>query len=676
MSNKSNENKLKYEKSPYLLQHRDNPIWWNGWNREALDRAKSENKPIFLSIGYSTCHWCHMMERETFEHKDVAEIINKYFVSIKVDREERPDLDSIYMRAIQLMGHRGGWPLSMFLTPDLEPFWGGTYVPKEDFKNLLKTIGSDWKDNYNKLKSTAEKFRDHLKMNVLEEVENHNIIGDSLLQSVYSEMKNSFEPYYGGFGGAPKFPPSMSIRLLLRLQKRASIESEKKVILDMIDKTLEGMFKGGLYDHIGFGFSRYSTDDKWLIPHFEKMLYDNANLSLCYLEAFSATQNPLYAEIVKETLDYVMNRMTDPKGGFYSAEDADSEGEEGKYYVWTQKELEDLLNGEEFKKVKEIYGVTEYGNFENETNHLNLLTCDNESIVFSDELKKMRKKLFNHREKRIHPHLDDKIITSWNGLMLTSFAKAYQIFGNTIYLKYAQNCALFIKDNLDKNQRLMRRYRDGEARFSAYLDDYSYLIQGLLDLYESDFDELWMDWAKQLQIRQDNLLWSKSSKAYFYAEQSDELLCPIVNFTDTAEPSPNGVSLLNLLRLYSFTYNASYMEKAKDLLSAFSTQMKEYPSAFIQASIALDYYLDTSTEIAVIGNDKDSETREVIKYLQQQFIPNKVLAFSAHPSDSSIELLRGKADSGEKIPAIYVCSNKTCSSPIYSLNELKKMIKA
>jgi len=649
------QNNLSGEKSPYLLQHQHNPVWWQPWSEQAFDYAKKNNKLVFISIGYSTCHWCHVMEKESFESEDVAKILNKYFVSIKIDREERPDVDSIYMKAIHMMGRRGGWPMSMFLTPDKKPVWGGTYFPKVRFMDILNSLGSQWEKDQKNFYDSSKRIGEILDQNIPREKGQIHI---DILKISAKKMLAGFDKDYGGFGGAPKFPPKMRLRYLMR----AMPESKA------IDKTLDSMFKGGMYDHIGGGFARYSVDKKWLIPHFEKMLYDNASLAKVYLEGYQLRKKELYKNIAGETLDYILRDMTSPKGYFLSATDADSEGVEGKFYVWKESELKKILTTTEFTTIKKLYGVTAGGNFDHQSNNLNLLDYKNVNDVFSPSILKIRKKLYEIRKKRIPPITDDKAITSWNGLMIGALAMGYQVLGDERYLSAATRAANFIQKNLD-NKGLYHTYRDGTVKIKGFLTDYAYLIEGLLHLYEASFDPSILSWAIDLQKRQENL-WSKDG--YYFALKSPELITRTIDFSDNARPNPNGVSLLNLLKLYDYTFNEKYMNNAKTLMEITAPQVEKYPQSFAQILIGFDYYLKKSKEIAIVGEMDDPLTQKFTHHLRANFLPNKVVALKK--GKSNIPLLEEKVMLGGKTTA-YVCENKICKLPTNDFETFKGLLK-
>jgi len=665
---KEHRNRLGKEKSPYLLQHKDNPVWWYAWNEEAFSAAKKENKPIFLSVGYSTCHWCHVMERESFEDQQVADVLNKDFISIKVDREERPDVDKIYMDAVMATRGQGGWPMSVFLTPDLKPFFGGTYFPKTQFLALLNQIQKGWQDQRDQIEQTGEALTQHLKA---AEIKGKGLdkVSEAMLIAAFHIKKSTFDEQYGGFGHQPKFPPSTALMLLLRIAKRTGNQKA----LEMVTRTLDRMAQGGIYDHVGGGFARYSTDEAWLVPHFEKMLYDNALLSMIYLEAYQATQKPMYLEIAKETLDYVVRDMMRGEGGFYSAEDADSEGQEGKFYVWSHEELKQWLTEAEFKKFIAVYGVTSAGNFEHKANILHLSQDADWQTKKDPLIQTAHQKLFKAREKRVHPHKDDKILTAWNGLMIASMAKGYQLSGDQKYFEAAQSSAAFIQKHLFQNNRLLRRYRDGEAKFSANLDDYAFYVQGLLMLYEADFNPQWLTWARETQKIQDELLWDEQGGYFFTSSDDPTLIRRSKDYHDGAKPNSNGVSALNLLKLHDYTFEASYLEKAKKTLFSAASELAQYPEGFGQMQIALDYYLDRSKEIAVIGHPEDPQTKKILAYLRETFLPNKVIAFSTPQEARQIPLTDKKTMQKGKT-TVYVCENNICQWPTHDLEVVQKQV--
>jgi hypothetical protein len=657
----SSRNRLGEEKSPYLLQHRDNPVHWYAWGEAAFQAARSEDKPIFLSIGYSTCHWCHVMAHQSFEDQEVADYLNAHFVSIKVDREERPDVDEIYMSAVHTMGQRGGWPLSMFLTPDLKPFFGGTYWPKANFLHLLGQIQKMWREERVKAAQSAQALVEHLR-GQKETASTPAPLNIEVLRKFYRFSETQFDSKWGGFGGAPKFPHAMQLSMLLRIHRRTGSERA----LQMAIHSLEMMARGGLFDHLGGGFARYSVDERWHIPHFEKMLYDNALLTFTYLEAYQVTGIEMFKRVAIETLNYTLRVMTHPEGGFYSAEDADSEGEEGKFYVWTLTELHNLLTPEELEHFVKVYNVTQRGNFEHGTNHFNL------NIDFGWEekdhplIRSAREKLFLVREKRIHPHKDDKILTAWNGLMIRAMAKAYQVTGEEIYLQAARRAADFIRDHLFSNERLLARYREGEARFSGRLEDYAFLIEGLTELYQCDFRPEILNWAVQLQGIQNQLFWDRDKGGFFFTDGEDKsLLLRSKEAMDGALPNGNAVSILNLLRLEGLAFQAKYRDYAEQTFAVFAGLFSEYPHACAQMAMAYDYFSEGGMEVVLISEAQDKTAAKFIRETQEAFLPNKVLAWG-RPGDSQPELLEGRKLLQDKA-TLYLCRQQSCEAPLTDL---------
>lgn len=554
---------------------------WYPWCDEAFEKAKKEDKPVFLSIGYSTCHWCHVMEHESFENNEIAKLMNENFVSIKVDREERPDVDQIYMTAVQAMTGGGGWPLSVFLTPEREPFFGGTYFPPDrdrrygrpGFPDVLKEIARLWREERSRIREWGSQLVTALR-------EGRETAGGEMsagiLEKAYLVFREIYDPIDGGFGGAPKFPRSETLSLLFRIYHR----NHEKQALTMSLHTLEKMARGGIYDHLGGGFHRYSTDTRWLVPHFEKMLYDNALLARSYLEAYQIDGNAMWAGIAREILDYVLRDMTSPKGGYYSAEDADSEGVEGKFYVWTEDEICKILNPDEFKSVKDAFQM----------NILHLKDSVPWTRRYEEPLSTAMKKLFEYRKTRTPPCKDDKILASWNGLMMSAMAVAAQVLEEQKYLVSAKRSAEFILKNLWDGQNLKRRYREGEARFQASLEDYAFVIQGLLDLHETNFDLRWFESAKRLQARADDLFWDDQGGGYFSTDPSDtSLIARMKEIYDGATPSGNSIEAMNLLRFYGFTLDEGYRKKADQIFQAFSGFVTENPQASPALLMAVDF---------------------------------------------------------------------------------------
>ncbi len=644
-------NRLNKEKSPYLLQHKNNPVDWYPWGEEAFLAAKEQDKPIFLSIGYSSCYWCHVMEQESFESEKVAKILNEHFISIKVDREERPDIDQIYMDAALSMTGHGGWPLSAFLTAELKPFFAATYFPQDKFIALLNKINHMWQENKDELTSSANEITTHLnKESILGKAEE---INSDIFEKLYAHLLDNYDDKYGGFGPAPKFPPTFAIRNLLRIYK--SQKSEKA--LEMATNTLEKMAKGGIFDHLGGGFARYSVDERWLIPHFEKMLYDNALLITAYLEAYQITKKEIFKDVSLLTIKYLMKEMYSE--AFYSAQDAGDVGKEGEYYVWSLQELEDLLEEKELESLKENYGISDIGNFEHGLNVLNL-TSDWEARN-NKEIKTAFEKLSKERNQRRAPHLDDKILTSWNALTISALVKASQVLEEPGYYEIACKTAEFIKNKLYKNNKLLRRYRDGESGINACLDDYSYLIQALIDLYEHQGETSWLEFAIELQKDLDQNFWSDN--AYHFANpDSKELIFRKKDLVDNATPSGNGTSIFNLFRLYYLTMDKSYEDKAIEIVLNAMPMAQKYPAGFNSMILALDFYLNSPLQIV------SAENKELKELVQKEFTPNKVIAWKK--SEDFPQIVKGK----ETDKGVFICKDNTCQAPLSEISKIKEQM--
>lgn len=663
-------NRLIHEKSPYLLQHKSNPIHWYAWGEEALQASRVQNKPIFLSIGYSTCHWCHVLERESFEDEEVAAMLNENFICIKVDREEHPDVDQFYMNVVQAMTGNGGWPLTVIMTPEKIPVFGGTYFPRDQLMQIITALDSAWKDEPKKIKAVGDEVRKFIEAG--DRISSQSVtLDETMMKDFYKKSLISYDEDNGGFGLAPKFPPTMKMRLLLRIAKRTG----DKHAVKMVASTLAHMARGGIYDHLAGGFHRYSTDALWLVPHFEKMLYDQAALAMVYLEGYQVTENKVFETVARGVLDYVLKDMTHPQGGFYSAEDADSEGEEGTYYVWSDAELKKLLTLEEYQQAYKVFGVTPGGNFE-ETGknilHLNKEMDWKESS--SPEVNALKDKLLKIREKRERPFKDDKVLTAWNGLMISAMAKAAQVLQNKKFLNAAKRSAQFIKEKLYENEKLARRYREKEAKFTASLDDYAYLIQGLIDLYEADFDEQWLSWANALQKKQDELFWDKETGGYYFSEKEGSLL-PGRNkrFEDNARPNSNAVSALNLLKLYNFTLYQPYRDRARTIFTLSGAMMSRAHNAFAQMYIALDFYLDKSKEVVVVGPKASKEKEAIIEMLRTEFLPNKTVGYIPPHTKSSFPVFENKTTvDGRTI--VYVCEKNICKFPTEDLTKVRQLV--
>jgi hypothetical protein len=690
-------NRLINETSPYLLQHAHNPVDWYPWGDEAFERAKKEDKPIFLSIGYSTCHWCHVMEYESFESERIAKIMNDNFISIKVDREQRPDIDQIYMGAVQVMTGSGGWPLSVFLTPEGKPFYGGTYFPPTDrygrigFERLLLVIADSWKNKRQELINSAGKLTEVLA----------NITGPSGKEKLSSEMlkggfdyfRDIFDDTNGGFGAAPKFPQPTNLSMLLSYWQRTGDTQA----LQMVEKTLDAMAKGGIYDHIGGGFHRYATDSRWLIPHFEKMLYDQALLSKVYLQAYQITKNQEYARIAREIFDYVLRDITDADGGFYSAEDADSEGKEGAFYLWDQEQIASILDKDEAKLFNAYYGVTEKGNFEEGKTILNVTISikqlqSRQGRALTDEkkfkkdhstilniLSTARTKIFDERSKRIRPHIDNKVITAWNGLMISSLAYGGAVLQEEKYVKAAERSAHFVLDTLHENGRLMRYYRNDNVVELAFLDDYAFMIMALIDLYEATFDTKWLIEAKKLSEEMIELFADNEQGGFFLTgKDGEKLIARTKPSSDGAIPSGNSIAALALLKLGRLTMNQHFTEQAGKVLKSFSQQLKQSPAYSSAMLTALSFWLGPTQEIVIAGNADAPETKQMLKLVYDRFLPNAVVLFHEHgEAGSAIEQIVPFIKSQNPIDGkttAYVCENYVCKKPINEIDDLNKML--
>ncbi|MBI2818372.1 MAG: thioredoxin domain-containing protein [Acidobacteria bacterium] len=700
-------NRLIHEKSPYLLLHAHNPVDWYPWGEEAFEKSRSENKPIFLSIGYATCHWCHVMEEESFSDPAMAEIMNRYFVSIKVDREERPDIDRVYMTFVQVTTRGGGWPMSVFLTSDRKPFYGGTYYPPEDrygrpsFRTVLLRIADAWQNEHEKVVNSATRLTEALREMANADQGGAGNLENSVLDKAYQQAKASHDKSYGGFGGAPKFPRPVMLNFLLRYYARTG----QKDALDMTLHTLRAMARGGIHDHIGGGFHRYSTDARWHVPHFEKMLYDQAQLAIAYTEAYQASRDPFFKEITRDILDYVLRDMRGQEKGFYSAEDADSlfetgkpEHGEGGFYIWEAREIESLLGTDTTAIFNFYYGVEPSGNVPAKQDVQGELKSRNILIVghslaetakqfnksqkeIEDILAAARKKLFAIRSKRPRPPLDDKILTAWNGLMISAFAKAAQVLEEPRYLEAAHSAAEFIQENLydAKTNTLQRRYREGHVDIDGFLDDYTYLVQGLLDLYETSFDIQWLNWAARLQEKQDALFWDGDQGGYFSTNGEDPaILLRMKDDYDGAEPSANSLAAMNLLRLWQMTDRKEWKDKADRTLSAFSSRLQQAPTALPQLVAALDYSLSKPKQIIIAGKPDAADTRAMLRLVHDRYIPVKFLMLADGGAAQRqiaqwlpfVEYIQPKAGKA----TAYICENYVCNLPTSDLRVAAQLL--
>lgn len=676
-------NRLAKEKSPYLLQHAHNPVDWFPWCDEAFNKAKAEDKPVFLSIGYSTCHWCHVMEKESFEDEEVAALMNDAFVSIKVDREERPDIDGIYMTVCQMLTGSGGWPMTIIMTSDKKPFFAGTYFPKENrygrvgMLELVPKIKDFWKSHRIDILKSSDDIVNELHKNV--PLDRSVQLSERIFDKAYSSFEKRFDKEYGGFHTAPKFPTPHNLNYLLRHWKRKNDPHA----LEMVEKTLIEMRKGGIYDQIGFGFHRYSTDSKWLVPHFEKMLYDQALLSIAYIETYQATGKEIYKRITEEILSYVLRDMYSPDGGFYSAEDADSEGEEGKFYMWTHSEIRNILNEDEVNTLSRVFNVEYEGNLSDDKNEgLNILhmkTPDGGlSVELIEQIETSRKIMFEYRERRIHPYKDDKILTDWNSLMISALTKASQVFGNSDYIGAAEKCASFILTNMiSENGILLHRFRDNEAAVSGTLDDYSFFIAALIDLYEATFKTYYLKKAIELTDYLIKYFWDEEKGAFFFSGTgSEELLLRQKEIYDGAVPSGNSVAFLNLLKLGRFTGNNRYDELASQIRSCFSALITDSPASYTQALVGLDFEFGHTYEIVISGEKGSPIINGILTGIQKKFLPNKILIFNSNDDNDIKEIspfikfqipVDGKA-------TVYICRDFNCKVPLTALKDIQEEI--
>ncbi|HHV98712.1 MAG TPA: thioredoxin domain-containing protein [Clostridiaceae bacterium] len=682
MSTNRQANRLIHEKSPYLLQHAYNPVDWFPWSDEAFEKAKSEDKPVFLSIGYSTCHWCHVMERESFEDEEIASILNEYFIAVKVDREERPDIDSIYMAVCQALTGHGGWPLTVFLTPDKKPFFAGTYFPKEDrmgmmgLKSLLNRVVELWNSRRNELISSSNKITNMFNSPLdfqEEDIQNEDIPED-LVHDAFTEFKYAFDSIYGGFGSAPKFPTPHNLYFLLRYWHATG----EDYALEMVEKTLDSMYRGGIFDHIGFGFSRYSTDRRWLVPHFEKMLYDNALLAIAYIETYQATGKKIYAETAHKIFTYVLRDMTSPEGAFYSAEDADSEGVEGKFYLWTPSEVKDVLGEEAGTRFCKFYDITERGNFEGK-NILNLIDSDTsgEDMNFIEEC---RNKLFLHREKRVHPYKDDKILTAWNGLMIAALSIGGRVLGEQKYTAAAEKALQFILGKLVRpgDGRLLARYRDGEAAFPAYVDDYAFLVWGLIELYNTTFKPEYLGKALQLNDDMIELFFdNEHGGLYLYGNDGEQLIARPKEVYDGAMPSGNSVATMNFLRLARLTGQSRLEELAGRQFKVFSNSLTSNPlgHAFLLCSFLFAH--SAAKEVVISGsNSRDKEILAMIGVLRNKFNPFTTVLLSTDDLKDIVKIapFAERYERAGNKAAAYLCENFSCQAPVYDSESLSKLL--
>jgi len=689
VSNKPN--RLLEEKSPYLLQHAYNPVEWFPWGQEAFDRAATEDRPIFLSIGYSTCHWCHVMEKESFEDQEVARLMNRAFISIKVDREERPDLDHVYMTVCQILTGSGGWPLTILMTPDKKPFFAGTYIPKTSrfgrvgMVELIPRVLEIWTNRREEVIQSSEKILGALKST--DTFAPGPSLEESLLRKGFEEMGKRFDPEKGGFSAAPKFPTPHNLLFMLRYWKRTG----ENRALQMVLKTLHEMRRGGIYDHIGYGFHRYATDKDWLVPHFEKMLYDQALLSLAYLEAYQATNESAFAVTAKEIFEYVLRDMRADEGGFHSAEDADSEGVEGKFYLWTDQEILDLCGKDLGDLMIKVFGAEKKGNFKEESTGektgRNILHLKKDLTDLAPQLNMAthaleariaegRRILLGARNHRVRPHKDDKILTDWNGLMIAALARGGRVLGEGIYSDAAREAIDFFARRMRKSDgRLFHRYRDGEAGITANLDDYAFLGWGLIELYEATFETDYLKWAVELNEQMLRHFWDDQTGGFYFTPDDGEgLIVRKKEIYDGATPSGNSVAMLNLLKLSRLTGNPALEGKAAATGQAFSTHIEQTPSAYTQFLVSADFAVGPSCEVVIVGERNHPETLHMVKALESVYAPNKVVILK--PSDdpaSEIEDLAPFVKDYSTVdgsPVAYVCISNACREPTADVDEM------
>jgi uncharacterized protein YyaL (SSP411 family) len=684
LSESASKNHLANQTSPYLLQHADNPVDWYPWGKNALEKAKKEDKPILVSIGYSACHWCHVMEHESFEDSATAKLMNQLFVCIKVDREERPDIDQIYMKFVQMTTGSGGWPLNVFLTPEQEPFYGGTYFPPDDrygrpsWTKILHSVNNFYRNNKDELKQNINRVRQAFSKSA-ETPTSSGMPDSNTLRTSVNKLASMYDPQYGGLGRAPKFPAVYPLNAFLRYFS----QSQDATYLDMVLHSLKKMAHGGIYDQLGGGFARYSVDEKWLVPHFEKMLYDNAQLVPLYLDTYLLSKNAYFLQIAEETLEFVRRELLSPQGGFYSSLDADSEGVEGKYYVWDKSEIDQLLTEEQSEIFCYYYGVTPGGNFEDK--NILYIHSDMNSVAtrfnkpleeFRSILIKSKKILFEARNKRIRPGLDDKILTSWNGLMLSAFARAYQISRKDAYADVIRNNIDFLHKNLFDNGRLLRTYNRGKSQYMGYLDDYAFLIQGLLDSYEALFEADYLQWAHALLIYANAKFRDEENGGYFYTSSDQEkLFNRMKEEHDQSIPSATAIMMLNNLRFFSLSEDQTCLTHAETVLKKYGLQINANPYGYASYLLGLDYYRQKPKEIVLVVPPNTS-IDNYFKTIFSNYLPNKVVMYleeeqAAGPLTAS--LLKGKISVEGKVTA-YVCHNFSCSPPVTQVADLKNLL--
>ncbi|PIE90084.1 MAG: thioredoxin domain-containing protein [Acidobacteria bacterium] len=674
-------NRLIFEQSPYLLQHAANPVDWYPWGKEAFEAARKEDKPIFLSIGYSTCHWCHVMEHESFTDAEVAELLNKWFICIKVDREERPEIDHIYMSVCQAMTGHGGWPLTVLLTPDLKPFFAGTYFPRDSYMNrigmmdLLPRLHDTWTSKRYRVEQSANQILDAV---FKKDAGSQELLDEEVFERAFEGFQKSFDIPNGGFGQAPKFPTPHQYRFLLRYAKR----KENKQALNMVTSTLRKMRQGGIFDQLGLGFHRYSVDAEWLVPHFEKMLYDQALLAMLYLETYQVTTDAFFKHTAEEIFEYVMRDLTHPEGGFLSAEDADSEGVEGKFYVWTDSEIKALTSPEDGQFIADIFQIKPEGNYREESTHqtngTNILHMaqsyaelaqkyNMQDEPFAKRVQTIRKTLFLARKKRVHPFKDDKTLADWNGLMIAALARGYRVTGNETYLKAAQKAAAFVWNNM-RNQEggLLRRYRKGQAGLQAVLEDYAFMIYGYIELYQATFKLDTLEKAIELMNYSIDLFWDPKEGGFYQSQKQPDLIVRLKEYYDGAIPSGNSMQIDNLLKLGHLTGNRDYLSKGRATLASFAQQIKAYPAGYSQALCALDFELGPTREVVFSLATENAEWIEIKQALGRQFHPRSVFLLRTEKNRENLARLSPFSQFQVAVDnqlTLYCCEGFSCRAP-------------
>ncbi len=668
-------NHLANESSPYLLQHAENPVEWYPWGEEAFNRARKENKPVLLSIGYSACHWCHVMAHESFENEAIARLMNEHFINIKVDREERPDIDSVYMDAVQAMTGGGGWPLTVFLTPERNPYYGGTYFPPEDrqgmpgFSKVLLAMANAYHNRTDDVERTADRIAQTLSRKA-QSISFSGVLTARTMEIGFIILERSFDYSHGGFGKAPKFPQPGLIEFLLR----HSLRSKDPKVLRIAKFTLEKMAKGGIYDQIGGGFHRYSTDERWLVPHFEKMLYDNALLSRLYLHAYRLDGNPLFLSIAEGTLDYVLREMTGKNGGFYSAQDADSEGVEGKYYVWSAQEFADVLGKEMSGRAGAYFGVTDEGNFLGK----NILYIADDTTADIELIKKAGERLLKERRKRVMPARDEKVLASWNGLMLASMAEAAFVLGREDYLAAALKNGTFIADAMVKDGYLYHVYKDDITKLDGYLQDYAFVIDGMLNLHRATFGGKWLTLAVNLAERMIEQFWDENKKIFYdTGKRHEDLMLRPASIVDNIMPAGASSATQVLLELAALTGKPAWNDIAEKSLKSIGPMMAQHPLNFSFWLCTLDFFMEGPQEVAMIGPRNDRATLDLIQTLNSKWYPRMVVA-ARDPDDTSpaekIALLENRDMLGGR-PTVYVCKKHVCKSPVTDPSALETQLR-